>query len=32
MINLEGIGMYPSNIARVVNAMDPGEYCEQVSA
>ena len=32
MINLDNVGMRPSNIARVINAMNPGEACEQVSA
>jgi len=32
MINLDNVGMRPSNIAHVINAMNPGEACEQVSA
>ena len=31
MINLVDVGICPSNIARVVNAMNHGEDCEQVS-
>jgi len=31
MTDLDNVRMCPSNIARVVNAMNTGESCEQVS-